>query len=292
VVELLVRRGDEVVALDLEEAHRRTCLPATVRIIAGSLVDPGAVRAAISGSEVVYHLGGLLPGNPASELFRVNVGGTRNVVAAAAQAQARRIVFLSSTAVYAPVPRSWWPITEGYPLRPPDTRSAPYTRTKVIAERLAASALRECVILRPSKVYSAELPFVASLVQALRTQDFPAVAMGLVHRSMQWVHVDDAARAALAAGTGPTPRAVCNVAGPELFDIERLRAVVRAQDGSMVPSPEVRPLPFDLRRAEALLGYVPRVTLAAALATAERSPTGSALPPARDGSELARSRHR
>jgi len=66
----------------------------------GDILDEPSLRAAAAGCDVVYHVAGLnafcLP-DP-SQLTRMNVEGTRNMVMAAAAAGVRRVVYTSSAA--------------------------------------------------------------------------------------------------------------------------------------------------------------------------------------------------
>jgi dihydroflavonol-4-reductase len=62
------------------------------------VTDPGSLRAGMEGAQVVYHLAGAnIPClRDPSPLFDVNVGGSRNVVEAAATVGVRRMVYTSS----------------------------------------------------------------------------------------------------------------------------------------------------------------------------------------------------
>lgn len=68
--------------------------------VRGDVLDLDALAAAMRGCEVVYHAAGanaFCLRDP-SPLFEVNVGGSENVVRAAAQAGVRRVVYTSSAA--------------------------------------------------------------------------------------------------------------------------------------------------------------------------------------------------
>jgi dihydroflavonol-4-reductase len=68
--------------------------------VRGDVLDLEALTAAMRGCEVVYHAAGVnaLCFRDPSPLFDVNVGGSRNVVNAAAAAGIRRVVYTSSAA--------------------------------------------------------------------------------------------------------------------------------------------------------------------------------------------------
>src|SRR4029077_12575289 len=83
--------------------------------VRGGICDPDRVRALVAGADVVVHAAAALPIQASRESIRsVNVGGTENVLRAADDAGVRRVVFISSTAVYG-VPEKH-PIEENDPL--------------------------------------------------------------------------------------------------------------------------------------------------------------------------------
>src|SRR5919201_5085818 len=106
--------------------------------------DLGAVRALISGADVVVHAAAALPIQASRNAIRsVNVDGTQNVLSAARDAGARRVIFISSTAVYG-VPEKH-PIEEDDPL----VGVGWYGESKIDAEALCRVAAVETTIVRP-----------------------------------------------------------------------------------------------------------------------------------------------
>lgn len=67
--------------------------------VPGDLADGAALSALCEGADVLLHLASRVSGG-AEECAAVNVRGTEAVTAAAARAGVRRIVHLSTTAVY------------------------------------------------------------------------------------------------------------------------------------------------------------------------------------------------
>jgi dihydroflavonol-4-reductase len=92
ILERLLARGRAVRALARSDASAAVLAGAGAEVVRGDLADPASLRAAMEGCGVVYHVAGLngfcLP-DP-SELTRLNVDGTRDVVRAAAAAGVRR----------------------------------------------------------------------------------------------------------------------------------------------------------------------------------------------------------
>ncbi|MFQ5948335.1 MAG: NAD-dependent epimerase/dehydratase family protein [Acidimicrobiia bacterium] len=68
--------------------------------VLGDLMDSESLEAGMAGCETVYHVAGLNAFclREPSRLFRVNVDGSRNLIAAAARAGVRRAVYTSSAA--------------------------------------------------------------------------------------------------------------------------------------------------------------------------------------------------
>ena len=160
LVDALVAAGDEVIVLDNLhrgspaniDAHLRT---GAVTFIEGDIRDYAAVLEAAAGAEVVYHLAaqsnviGAIADTDYS--FTSNVGGTYNVLKAAAASGVRRLVFASSREVYGE-PDSI-PVQESAPL----TAKNPYGASKVAGEAYCrvweSTTGLECQILRFANIY-------------------------------------------------------------------------------------------------------------------------------------------
>jgi dihydroflavonol-4-reductase len=102
------------------------------------LLDPSALERAVDGCEVVVHVAALYSYDASpTEIERVNVDGTRNLLQAARGKQVRRFLFTSTAGTCGPVPGR--PATEED--EPPARElTVPYKRTKLAAERLARAA--------------------------------------------------------------------------------------------------------------------------------------------------------
>jgi UDP-glucose 4-epimerase len=99
----------------------------------GSPSAPRQLAKVFSGADVVVHLGwALQPNHDEAALWRTNVIGTKNVLAAVAAARVPQVSYASSVAAYSPGPKTArvderWP-TGGIP-------SSHYSRHKAINER-------------------------------------------------------------------------------------------------------------------------------------------------------------
>jgi dihydroflavonol-4-reductase len=98
IVRALLERGREVRCLVRRESRRANLEGLPVEIVEGDLTDPASLATAANGCEIVYHCAAdyrLFTRDP-RELRAANVEGTRNLLRAAADAGARRVVYTSS----------------------------------------------------------------------------------------------------------------------------------------------------------------------------------------------------
>jgi dihydroflavonol-4-reductase len=100
VVRTLLARGREVRALVEPGASMRNLDGLDVEIVEADICDRDAVRAAVRGTEVLYHLAAIyrlwLPDS--RRMYEVNVEGTKNVLFAALRFGLARVVHTSSIA--------------------------------------------------------------------------------------------------------------------------------------------------------------------------------------------------
>lgn len=152
IVELLLARGDEVAFIN------RGRYPAVEKLgargIQGDLRDPAAVRAAVRGVDVVFHVAALAKAwGPIEEFRSINVDATRHILDAMEAEGVRRLVYTSTPSVVA----SGVPIVQGGPEIPyAPQNDSPYGATKAEAEQMvlaANSAHLATVALRPRLVF-------------------------------------------------------------------------------------------------------------------------------------------
>jgi len=100
LVQRLIERGDQVVALARSDAAAADLAGVGADVARGDLLDERALAEGLRGSAVAYNVAGvntLCPTDPAP-LYRVNRDGARAMVRAAAAAGVRRLVHTSSAA--------------------------------------------------------------------------------------------------------------------------------------------------------------------------------------------------
>jgi nucleoside-diphosphate-sugar epimerase len=200
---------------------------------------------AFEGADVVYHFAGrahaLAERAADVEMYtRVNVEGTRRVVAAACSAGARRFVFASSVKA----------MGEG------DGREAlsPYGQSKRDAEAVVLNGdIAEPVVLRLSLVYGAGVEGnLGGMLRAVRAGWFPPPPRLDNARAM--VHVDDVVRVSLAAGEVPGAAGKTLVVGDGVA--YSTRAIYDAMMRALGKEPPSWSLPAPLWRSLALAGDV------------------------------------
>ena len=122
-------------------------LEGNVDEVRGDVCSERDVRALVAGADVLVHAAAALPIQSSRQAIRsVNVAGTANVLAAALEARVRRVILISSTAVYGVPDRH--PIHETDPL----VGVGWYGESKFDAEQLATAFGRrglDVVIVRP-----------------------------------------------------------------------------------------------------------------------------------------------
>ncbi len=153
VVRLLVARGGRVRCL-VRAGSRRTNLEGLpVEIVEGDLCDRESLRRALRDVTTLYHCAAdyRLWARDPRELYLTNVEGTANILAVAAEAHVRRVVYTSSVSAIGIEPDGS-PATEQTPMHDGDL-VGDYKKSKHQAELVARKAAYEglpVVIVNPS----------------------------------------------------------------------------------------------------------------------------------------------
>ena len=111
-----------------------------IQIIPGDIRDPSAVRKAMTGVDVVYHLAALIAipfsYQAPDSYVATNINGTLNVLQAARELGTERILITSTSEVYGTA--RYVPMDENHHLQ----GQSPYSATKIGAEKLAEAFYR------------------------------------------------------------------------------------------------------------------------------------------------------
>jgi nucleoside-diphosphate-sugar epimerase/phosphohistidine swiveling domain-containing protein len=163
--------------------HRPESWPSAADFVAADIRDGDAVQRALAGADVVAHCAWAnSPGHDGRISHQVNIEGTRNVLAAMAETDARRIVFASSAHVYG---GGDTPKTEHDSITPVSADG----QLKARVERMLADSGAEWLAIRSALILGRSVDNWVRRLLALPA--FPGVSDDA---RMQVVHLDDALR--------------------------------------------------------------------------------------------------
>lgn len=248
----------------------------SIELVAGDLRDEDAVRAAVKGCEVVFHLGALISipysyKHPA-EVVSTNIMGTLNVLLACRDSGVERLVHTSTSEVYGTARVA--PIGEDHPLQ----GQSPYSASKIGADKLAESF--SCaydlplVTVRPFNTYGpgqsgrAVIPTI--ITQALCRD---VVQLGNLEATRDFTFIEDTVAGFIQAAENQNSLGeVFNLGTGEEIAIgelaRRIIKIIGSQAAIETKTLRLRPrksevmrLVSDNTRARELLGWQPRVSL-------------------------------
>jgi NAD+-dependent farnesol dehydrogenase len=226
--------------------------------IDGDVRDADALTRAAGGCDAICHLAALVSLWQArrADFDDVNVGGLRNVVAAAERARIPRIVYTSS-----------------FLARPPRGRSAPlqandYQRTKVAADRWASEAVRNghpLIRLYPGVVYGPGALREGNLVGRLVDDHLKGRLPGLVGADRRWSYawIDDVASAHVAAAERAAIGSSYELGGvnaPQMRVFELVRDITGTRLPRRIPFPIARCLGIAEDARAAIFRSMPLIT--------------------------------
>ena len=243
----LVAAGDSVRTLDvvpLDDAE----LERDVDERRGDVRDLSQVRELVAGADVVVHAAAALPIQASRQAIRsVNVDGTENVLRASRDANVRRVVFISSTAVY------------GIPVKHPIEEDDPligvglYGESKIDAEALCRVAAVETTIIRPKTFVGPERLGVFEILFDWIREGRRIYILGKGHNRYQLLAVEDLVDAVVgAAKERAAAGETFNVGAREFGTVrEDLGALIaHAGSGSRLQPIPAKPAELALRALE------------------------------------------
>jgi nucleoside-diphosphate-sugar epimerase len=162
----------------------------------GDIREADRVGSFVRGVDIVVHAAAALPIQASRQGIRsVNVAGTENVLRAARDANVKRVVFISSTAVYG-VPKKH-PIEEDDPL----VGVGSYGESKIDAEALCRVAAVETTIIRPKTFIGPERLGVFEILFDWIREGRRIYILGQGHNRYQLLAVEDLVDAVVRAAT-------------------------------------------------------------------------------------------
>ena len=223
-----------------------------IEIVRGDITNADGVRAAVEGADAVLHLAAILPPNSERDrelTFRVNVGGTRNIIEAMEAVNPdARLVFTSSISTYGDTSGGEPPVRVGHSQSAIDI----YADSKIVGEGLIReSSLSNAVSLRIAGI----------LVPAFLEPPNPWPFME--DQRVEMVHRDDVADALFASASAPDAGGkVFNIGGGptwQLYGRDYVRDFFEVM-GAPVEMATYRDTPgwmdwYDTEESQRVLGY-------------------------------------
>jgi UDP-glucose 4-epimerase len=252
-----------------------------VTIVEGDICDRHLVTDLMQGIDVVFHQAAIRITQCVQEprlAIEVMVDGAFNVVEAASNAKVKKIVAASSASVYG--------LAEQFPtgeLHHPYNNRTLYGGAKVFNEALLRSFNDmyglEYVALRFFNVYGPRMDthgaYTEVLVRWMERIDAgqPPLIFGNGLQTMDFIHVEDVARANILAAKADVTDDVFNIAGGKETSLNELAHTLLKVMGSDLrpaygPERKVNPVSrrlADIERARRFIGFEARVSLDAGL---------------------------
>ncbi len=282
LVRRLAAQGERVRVFDnLSSGHlENLCgLESTVEFVRGDLRDAAAVREAMRGMSFVFHIGALASVQASVEdpvpTHEVNLTGTLNVLLAARDAGAERVVFSSSASVYGDSPE----MPKREDMRPEPMTG--YALSKLAGEHygqvfhglygLNCFSLRYFNVFGPRQDPASHYAAVVPLfIRAYATGRQPTI-YGDGGQTRDFTYVDDIVSANMMCLSAPDHAAggVYNVAYGDRVSVKELAAQVanlagQPFDPTFAPARagDIRESQADSSRARRVLGWKPEHTFA------------------------------
>ena len=234
-VAALLERGHDVRLLSRHAERDARAWPNGVTPVEGDVADASSIAGAADGCDVVVHLVAIVDESPPDVTFqRVNVDGTRNIVAEAERAGVRKIVYASSLGC--------------------ERGQSAYHRSKRAGEEIVRGFTGEWVIVRPGAVYGPGDEHLSVLLKMVRTLPvLPIIGDGNQPIQPLW-HEDAAAAIATALERDDLNGGEYDLAGEELTSqrdlVDRFKRLT-GRAALDIPVPEVL-AQFGIRAASAV----------------------------------------
>jgi UDP-glucose 4-epimerase len=283
IADLLVRQfNPRIIILDNFVRGRRENLRwalsnGRVEIVEGDIRDAALVHEIMTDVDVVFHQAAIRITQCAEDprlAMEVLADGTFNVLEAAALNRIKKVIAASSASIYGLADE--FPTTENH--HPYNNRTL-YGAAKVFNESLLRSFYEmyglDYVALRYFNVYGPRMDIHGAYTEVLIrwmdriAQRQPCLILGDGTQTMDFVYVEDIARANVLAATSKATDVVLNVASGSETSLKELASTLGRVMGSSIPpehglerkvNPVSRRL-ADTRKAEQVLGFRALVSL-------------------------------
>ena len=247
-----------------------------LNIVQGDLSDSDAVRNAVKGADIVFHLGALIAIpysyiNP-RETIETNILGALNVLTAAKENEIEKFIHTSTSEVYGTA--RYVPIDENHPLQ----GQSPYSASKIGADKIAESFYNSfdlpVAIIRPFNTFgprqSARAVIPTIITQALTKEK---IFLGSLHPTRDYTYIKDVVEAFIEVAESPKSTGeVINIGSNFEVSIGTLAEKIISLIGKNAeiitdparirpPKSEVEELWCDNTKAKRLLGWEPKTLI-------------------------------
>lgn len=272
IVDELLKRGHEVHVIDnfaSGKSEDRINPKATYHEV--DVRECAKIAPIIEGADVVFHLAALPRvqfsiDNP-EESHDVNINGTLNVLLAARDGKAGKVVYSASSSAYGDQPVL--PLSEEMLPQP----KSPYALQKYVGEHYCRifSAIfgLPTVSLRYFNAYGKRAdpngPYAQAIIKFLnfRKQGMPLTVTGDGEQTRDSVHVSDIVRANMLAYENDSVREgeVINIGSGVNVSVNEIARMIGGEVVHIAPRIEPHDTRADITRAKELLGWEPTVSL-------------------------------
>jgi len=247
-----------------------------IDVVAGDLRDSDAVKKAVDGIDIIFHLGSLIA-IPYSyvhpkEVIETNVMGATNVLIAAKDNDVEKIVHTSTSEVYGTA--KYVPIDEKHPLQ----GQSPYSASKIGADMIAESFYRSYELpvatIRPFNTYGprqSARAVIPTIITQVQTKNI--VKLGDTRPTRDFTFVTDTIEGFIkTAEVQKSVGEVINIGSnfeisigdlsEKILTLLKSNAKIEVEEKRIRPkSSEVERLYADISKAKKLLNWEPTVSL-------------------------------
>lgn len=276
----LVKAGDTVYVFDVKP--RSNSVPAEIHCAVQDMTNLRDLKEKLKALEVdvVAHLAALISGDP-SQVLRVNVIGTANILEAL-RSDRPRLIIVASTAAQLYRNAQYMPIDEKHPITPVTI----YGLSKHLTEEVARFYYRvysmPIAIFRQTNVYGLapvqKYTVINKFIEDALTKGFITID-GDGRQLRNFIHINDLVQYYMEAIHYPSPERlagqVFNISGPEECQIKPLAEKIAAHitsktnkrikivhgSASIPPKQDIHILNVSSRKAQLFFDYEPKVTL-------------------------------
>ena len=271
LVDALIERGDEVIVIDNLSAGKRENVNSRAQFHQLDIRDLEKIKPLFKGVDYVFHVAAFPRVQPSImdpvTFNDINVNGTLNVLMAAKEAGAKRVIYSASSSAYGGQEKM--PLREDMPADP----LSPYALQKYVGELYCRLFSRiynlPTVCLRYFNVYGKRQPtegaycLVIGIFTQQRLRGEPMTIVGDGEQSRDFTGVADIVRANILAaesdkvGKGET----VNIGRGKSYSVNELAKMIGGPTVTIPPRIEPKENLADNNLARELLGWEPTINL-------------------------------